>query len=216
MNKAGLSDDHMRELESDRNNQLEKIQRQQQSLESQLARLREEKNELKQHNSQLKQRLSEDKSGASRLRLDKSAFYAGASTFMSSGIWDHIVKAVLESAHQNANRAYYVSQSDWEGLVIDDALPNILPESESPYVEDVEYWLGEAVKGIYASKLRDASGSSFEAFSETNPLSRTKGALPTGSPEVTKKASTRFRKAASEAEMPASDLPYETPYHRRF
>lgn len=201
--------DRLNALRADHAHHIEESQSYQQSLESQLARLRSDHDELKashaqlrKNNGDLNKRIADDVSGASELRINKSAFFAGASTFMSSGLWDNIVKEVLVAAYSNANRAYHVSQSDWEGLVIDDALPNIVPEHGSAYIEDVEYWLSQAVKGIYASEFSAGSGSSLEAFSDAEPLSRSADSAGT-TPE---KTGSRFRKAAAESESTPGDL----------
>lgn len=201
--------DRLNALKDDHAQHVVESQSHQQSLESQLARLQSDHDKLKashaqlsKSNDDLNKRLSDDVSGASQLRLNTSAMYAGASTFMSNGLWDKIVKEVLVSAYSNANRAYHVSQSDWEGLVIDDALPNIVPEHSSPYIEDLEYWLSQAVKGIYASEFSAEPGSSFEAFSDAEPLSRS-ASTAESSPG---KTGSRFRKAAAESESTPRDL----------
>lgn len=93
-----------------------------------------------------------------------SNFVYGARKFATDGVWGKIVSALLKSAHRNMNRAYQVSQPEWEQLVVEDALPHILPKHSVLDVREIDYWL-EQVSGVLKEYgIHNYSKSPFKAF----------------------------------------------------
>lgn len=163
--------------------ELAKLKAVNESLRSELT----EKNLLLANNNTVEPQVDQ----VSLLKADRDAIFTGANAFIREGVWSRIVGVLLKYAHRNMNRAFHVSREEWEQLVIEDALPEIIPTNASGDVSSVDYWLREATNVLRASDIHTITNSPYKAFADLpDPLL---GGSPKPAPAPNVETSSRFR-----------------------
>lgn len=188
------------------NRRLIALRSENEAKESKIKQLEAQLAELQATNSELSASLSQQ-SDNGQSTIERNALLEGAKGFVTEGVWQHIVQVVLRSAHRNMNRAFQVPPQAWEELVIEDALPEILPTGTSGDVAQIDYWLEQAARALKESSLHDITSSPFKPFSELFTGAAPAAEKPRG--DALGIAASRFRKAA---EKSRSDSPSPGPW----